>query len=145
MKLISTVILLLLLSGCSSVQLVSFSPSQDYSVSVGSSLFDTVRIDANDISLFSKGKAIGFIRIEPVPKGSESAEAFLNELKLSSESASTNTTPLNLPSGFTGYAAKNRNYVTGYLFSETHSDSILIFSFPEGDFDEIVKTVSAGI
>ena len=66
MKLPGSLIVALFLTGCASTQSISFSPSQDYAVSVSSNLFDAVRIDNNDITLFNDGKALGFIRVEPV-------------------------------------------------------------------------------
>lgn len=53
--------------------------------------------------------------------------------------------PLSFSSGFTGFTAAYRNYVTGYLLSVENPDSILIVSFPENEFDDIVKTISTGI
>lgn len=145
MKIIVTVILALILSGCASTQSISFSPSQDYAVSVQSSLFDAVRIDENDTSFFRNGKAIGFIRVEPIPKSVSSTSSFLSKLRSDSESEAVKTKPLSFSSGFTGFSAKYRNYLTGYLFSEKHPDSILIFSFPEEEFDKIAGTISPGI
>ena len=145
MKLIATVILISILSGCASTQPISFSPSPDYAVSVQSSLFDAVRIDKNDTSLFRNGKAIGFIRVEPVPTNVSSTSDFLSELRSSSESGAVKTRPLSFPSGFTGFVVKYRNYLTGYLFSEESPDAILILSFPEGEFDQISETISHGI
>lgn len=145
MKLIATVILILVLSGCASTQPISFSPNQDYAVSVQSSLFDAVRIDENETSLFHNGKAVGFIRVEPVPEDIASTPDFLSQLRSDSESEMVKTQPLSFPSGFRGFSAKFRNYLTGYLFSEESPDSIIIFSFPEDTFDEIAKTVSPGI
>ncbi|MDN6319181.1 MAG: hypothetical protein L0J77_05420 [Marinobacter sp.] len=145
MKLITIVILILILSGCASTQPISFSPSQDYAVSVQSSLFDAVRIDENETSLFHNGKAVGFIRVEPVPEDVTSTSDFLSQLRADSESEIVKTKPLSFPSGFRGFAAKFRNYPTGYLFSEESPDSIIIFSFPEDIFDEIARSVSPGI
>lgn len=145
LELIATVILALILSGCASTQPISFSPSQDYAVSVQSSLFDAVRIYENDTSFFRNGKAIGFIRVEPVPEDISSTSDFLSKLRSSSESETVETNSLSFSSGFRGFSAKYRNYLTGYLFSEEHPGSILIFSFPEEEFDKISGTISPGI
>jgi len=145
MKIIGSIILVLILSGCASTQSISFSPSQGYAVSVQSSLFDAVRIDENDTSFFRNGKAIGFIRVEPIPESISSTSNYLSKLRSDSESEAVKTKPLSFSSGFTGFAAKYRNYLTGYLFSEEHPDSILIFSFPEDEFDQIAETISPGI
>ncbi|MCL1477950.1 hypothetical protein MIH18_11620 [Marinobacter sp. M3C] len=145
MKFIGIVVFALILSGCASSKPISFSPNKEYSVSVQSSVFDTVRIDNNDTTLFLDGKSIGFIRVEPVPEGASSAADFLNALRSSSESDTVTTKSLSFPAGFSGFAAKNRNYLTGYLFNERNSGSVLIFSFPEDEFDQIAETVSRGI
>ena len=145
LELVATVILILILSGCASTQPISFSPSQDYAVSVQSSLFDAVRIDENDTSLFRNGKAIGFIRVEPVPEDVASTSDFLSKLRSDSESETVETKSLSFSSGFRGFSAKYRNYLTGYLFSAENPDSILVFSFPEDEFDQIAETVSPGI
>lgn len=145
MRLIGIAMLVLILSGCASGQLISFSPSQDYAVSIQSSLFDAVRTDENDTSLFRNGKIIGFIRIEPVPKDVSSISNFINKLRTNSESEVVETRPLNFSSGFTGFSAKYQNYLTGYLFSEENPNSILILSFPEAEFDKIARTISPGI
>lgn len=145
MKLIGIIILALAISGCTSTQSISFSPSQEYSVSIESSLFNAVRNDENDITLFQNGKAAGFVRTEPVPENVNSAREFLKALQAATESNVVHTKQLSTPAGFTGFSVANRNYLTGYLMSEGNPESILIISFPEDDFDEIVETVSAGI
>jgi hypothetical protein len=50
-----------------------------------------------------------------------------------------------MSSGFSGFSAKNREYLTGYLLRDNNPDSILVISFPEDEFDEIAATISPGI
>lgn len=145
MKLLGSIVAALILTGCASTQSVSFSPSQEYAVSIQSELFDAVRSDKNDITLFSNGKAIGFIRTEPVPEDVTSTSGFLKTLRSASESETVKTRELNFPPGFTGFAAKYRKYLTGYLASNDNPDLILIISFPDDRFDEIAETISSGI
>jgi|SRR5690554_3908981 len=145
MKFIAIAILIFVLSGCASTKPISLSPSQDYAVSVQSSLFDTLRIDSNDTTLFRDGKFVGFIRVEPVPKEISSTPDFLSKLRSDSESKTFETNSLSFSSGFKGFSAKYRNYLTGYLFNEEHPDSILILSFPEEEFDKIAGSISTGI
>ncbi|MBR9872341.1 MAG: hypothetical protein GYB26_14495 [Gammaproteobacteria bacterium] len=142
---IAIVILTFALSSCALTKPISLSPSQDYAVSVQSSLFDTLRIDSNETSLFSDGKFIGFIRVEPVPKAISSVPDFLSKLRSNSESETVETNSLNFSSGFKGFSAKYRNYLTGYLVNDEQPDSILIFSFPEEEFDKIAGSISPGI
>jgi hypothetical protein len=145
MKFIGFAILALVLTGCASTHFVSFSPSPDYAVSVQAALFDAVRTDTNDATLFRNGKTIGFIKIEPVPTGAISASEFLETLESATESENLSTRPLNMSSGFSGFSAKNREYLTGYLLRDNNPYSILVISFPEDEFDEIAATISPGI
>jgi hypothetical protein len=145
MKLIAPIVLTIILTGCTSAQPTLFSPSRDYAVSIQSELFDAVRIDKNDITLFSDGKAIGYLRVEPIPADVASSPDILKTLRSASESDTVKTQALNVSSGFTGFSAKVREYLTGYLIHDDHPDTILIISFPEGQFDEISRTVSSGI
>ncbi|WP_144821078.1 hypothetical protein [Marinobacter piscensis] len=145
MKFIAIATLIFALSGCASTKSISLSPSQEYAVSVQSSLFDTLRIDSNETSLFRNGKFIGFIRVEPVPREIPSTSDFLSKLRSDSESETVETNSLSFSSGFKGFSAKYRNYLTGYLVNEEHPDSILIFSFPEEEFDKIAGSISPGI
>ncbi|MCL7942566.1 hypothetical protein [Marinobacter sp. ATCH36] len=145
MKIAVSIIFSLILAGCASTSSVQFSPSQDYAISVRSNLFDAVRIDNNDITLFNNGKALGFIRVEPIPSDAPSTSEFINTLKSASESESVETQTLELYPGFTGFSAAVRNYQTGYLINEENPSSILIFSFPEGTFEDVAKTISSGI
>ncbi|WP_303288066.1 hypothetical protein [Marinobacter sp. SS8-8] len=145
MKFIISIIFALILTGCASTSSVQFSPSQDYAVSVQSNLFDAVRIANNDITLFNDGKALGFIRLEPIPSDAPSISEFINTLRLVSESESVETEALGLYPGFQGFSAKVRGYQTGYLINGENPSSILIFSFPEGTFENVAKTISSGI
>ena len=145
MKLPGSLIVALFLTGCASTQSISFSPSQDYAVSVSSNLFDAVRIDNNDITLFNDGKALGFIRVEPIPSDAPSTSEFINILKSASESESVETQTLGIYPGFTGFSAEVRNYKTGYLINAENPSSVLIFSFPEDTFEDVTKTISSGI
>jgi hypothetical protein len=145
MKIAILIIFSLILAGCASTSSVQFSPSQDYAVSVRSNLFDAVRIDNNDITLFNDGKALGFIRVEPIPSDAPSTSEFINTLKSASESESVETQTLGRYPGFTGFSAEVRNYQTGYLINEENPSSILIFSFPEGTFEDVARTISSGI
>jgi hypothetical protein len=145
MKIAILIIFSLILAGCASTSSVQFSPSQDYAVSVRSNLFDAVRIDNNDITLFNDGKALGFIRVEPIPSDAPSTSEFINTLKSASESESVETQTLGRYPGFTGFSAEVRNYQTGYLINEENPSSILIFSFPEDTFEDVARTISSGI
>lgn len=145
MKFIAIALLIFALSGCASTKSISLSPSQDYAVSVQSSLFDTLRIDSNETTLFSDGKFIGFIRVEPVPAEISSVPDFLNKLRSDSQSETVDTNSLHFSSGFKGFSTKYRNYLTGYLVNVEDPDSILIFSFPEEEFDKIAGSISPGI
>ncbi|KPP96922.1 hypothetical protein [Marinobacter sp. HL-58] len=145
MKLPGSLIVALFLTGCASTQLIPFSPSQDYAVSVSSNLFDAVRIDNNDITLFNDGKALGFIRVKPIPSDAPSTSEFINTLKSASGAESVETQTPGIYPGFTGFSAEVRNYQTGYLIKEENPSSILIFSFPEGTFEDVAKTISSGI
>lgn len=145
MKITLSIIFSLILTGCASTSSVQFSPSQDYAVSVRSNLFDAVRIDKNDITLFNDGKALGFIRVEPIPSDAPSTSEFINTLKSASESESVETQTLGIYPGFKGFSAEVRNYQTGYLINEENPSSILIFSFPEGTFEDVANTISSGI
>lgn len=145
MKVFGSIILALIVAGCASTQSISFSPSQDYSVAVQSALFDAVRMDVNDTTLFRDGKAIGFIRIEPVPTDVASTTDFLEMLRAASESETVRTSPLNLSNGFTGFGVKNQDYITGYLATDDNTDAILIISFTEDKFEEIAESISSGI
>lgn len=145
MKFFVLVVLAFALSGCASTQSVSFSPSEDYAVSIPSELFDAVRIEKNDITLLSDGKSIGYLRVEPVPTDVDSTSEFLKTLRSASESETVKTQALNASPGFSGFSAKVREYLTGYLVNDDNPDTILIISFPEGQFDDITSTVSSGI
>jgi hypothetical protein len=145
MKVLASIVLAFALAGCASTQSVSFSPSKDYAVSIRSELFDAVRIDKNDVTLFRDGKAIGYLRVEPIPADVASSPDILKTLRSASESETVKTQALNVSSGFTGFSAKVREYLTGYLMNDDSPDTILIISFPEGEFDEISRTVSSGI
>ena len=145
MKIAILIIFSLILAGCASTSSVQFSPSQDYAVSVRSNLFDAVRIDNNDITLFNDGKALGFTRVEPIPSDAPSTSEFINTLKSASESESVETQTLGRYPGFTGFSAEVRNYQTGYLINEENPSSILIFSFPEDTFEDVARTISSGI
>lgn len=145
MKFAVSIVFALILTGCSSTPSVQFSPSQDYAVSVQSNLFDAVRIADNDITLFNDGKALGFIRLEPISADVQSTSEFIDSLKSASASESTEIQVLGLKSGFKGFSAKVREYQTGYIINEENPDSLLIFSFPEGIFEKVAKTISPGI
>ncbi|MEX2473646.1 hypothetical protein [Marinobacter sp.] len=145
MKVIASIVLALILAGCASTQSIQFSPSQDYAVSVRAELFDAVRIDNNDITLFNEGKALGFIRVEPVPADAPPTSEFLSTLKSASESDTVQTKTLEVSPGFNGFSAKVGDYQTGYLINEQDPDVILILSFPEGTFEEVTDTISSGI
>jgi len=145
MKLLGSIIVALTLTGCVSTQSISLSLSQDYSVSIRSELFDAVRIEKNDITLLSEGRAIGYLRVEPVPADVASTPEFLKTLRSASESETVKTQALNVSPGFTGFSAQFRDYLTGYLMNEEIPDTILIISFPEGEFGKITGTISPGI
>lgn len=145
MKLLGSIIVALILTGCASTQSISFSPSQDYAVTVESALFDSVRTEPNDTTLFDEGKALGFIRTEQVPTDVASTTAFLKTLRKASESETVKARPLNFSDGFTGFSVKNRDYVTGYLATKDDASTILVISFPEEEFDEIAESISSGI
>lgn len=145
MRFAVSIIFALILSGCASTSSVQFSPSQDYAVSVQSSLFDAVRVVKNDITLFNDGKALGFIRVEPIPSDAPSTSELINTLRSASDSESVETEALELYPGFKGFSAKVRGYQTGYLINEENPSSMLIFSFPEGYFESVAKTISSGI
>lgn len=145
MKLLGLIIVALILTGCASTRSISFSPSQDYAVTVESALFDSVRTEPNDTTLFNEGKAIGFIRTEPVPTDVASTEAFLETLRKASESETVKTRPLHFSGKFTGFAVINRDYFTGYLATKEDANTILVISFPEDEFDEIAESISSGI
>lgn len=145
MKFFVSILLAFALSGCASTQSVSFSPSKDYAVSIRSELFDAVRIEKNDITLLSDGRAIGYLRVEPVPADIASTPEFLETLRSASESETVKTQALNVSPGFTGFSAQFREYLTGYLVNDDNPDTVLIISFPEGEFGEITDTISSGI
>ncbi|WP_372994786.1 hypothetical protein [Marinobacter sp.] len=145
MRFAVSIIFALILSGCASTSSVQFSPSQHYAISVQSNLFDAVRIVKNDITLFNDGKALGFIRIEPIPSDAPSTSELINTLRSASDSESVETEALELYPGFKGFSAKVRGYQTGYLINEKNPSSMLIFSFPEGYFESVAKTISSGI
>ena len=144
MKVLVLIVLAFALAGCASTQSVSFSPSKNYAVSIQSELFD-VRIEKNDITLLSDGRAIGYLRVEPVPADVASTPEFLKTLRSASESETVKTQALNVSPGFTGFSAQFRDYLTGYLMNEESPDTILIISFPESEFDKITGTISPGI
>ncbi|WP_150911975.1 hypothetical protein [Marinobacter halotolerans] len=139
------IIFSLILTGCASTSSVKFSPSENYAVSVQSNLFDAVRVANNDITLFSDGKALGFIRVETVPADAPSTSEFINTLRSASESESVETQALGLYPGFEGFSAKVRGYETGYFIDEENPSSMLIFSFPDDTFEKVAKTISSGI
>lgn len=145
MKFAVSIVFALILTGCASTSSVQFSPSQGYAVSVQSKLFDAVRIDNNDITLFNDGKALGFIRVEPIPSDAPSTSEFINTIRSASESESVETQALGLYPGFKGFSAKVRGYQTGYFVNEENPSSMLIFSFPGGTFENVAKTISSGI
>ncbi len=145
MKFTLLMIFSMILTGCASTSSVKFSPSQNYAVSVQSNLFDAVRIANNDISLFNDGKALGFIRVEPIPADAPSTSEFINTLRSASKSESVETQALGLYPGFKGFSAKVRGYETGYFIDEENSSSMLILSFPEDTFEKVAKTISSGI
>ena len=145
MKVLASIVLAFALAGCASTQSVSFSPSKDYAVSIRSELFDAVRLDNKDITLFRDGKAFGYLRVEPIPADVASSPDILKTLRSASESDTVKTQALNVSSRFTGFSAKVREYLTGYLIHDDHPHTILIISFPEDQFDEISRTVSSGI
>lgn len=145
MKLLGSIIFALIFTGCASTHSVSFSPSQEYVVAIQSTWFDAVRTDNNDTTLFREGKAIGFIRIEPIPSDFDSPKDFLETLRSASESETVKTRTLNVSKGFSGFSAKNQNHLTGYLATDNKTDKILVISFPEGKFSEIAETVSSSI
>ena len=145
MKALASIVLAFALAGCASTQSVSFSPSKNYAVSIQSELFDAVRIEKNDITLLSDGRAIGYLRVEPVPADVASTPEFLKTLRSASESETVKTQALNVSPGFTGFSAQFRDYLTGYLMNEESPDTILIISFPESEFDKITGTISPGI
>jgi len=83
--------------------------------------------------------------VEPIPSDAPSTSEFINTLKSASESESVETQTLGRYPGFTGFSAEVRNYQTGYLINEENPSSILIFSFPEGTFEDVARTISSGI
>ena len=145
MKALASIVLAFALAGCASTQSVSFSPSKDYAVSIRSELFDAIRIDKNDITLFSDGKAIGYLRVEPIPADVASSPDILKTLRSASESETVKTQALNVSPGFAEVSAQVRDYLTGYLLNEESPDTILIISFPDSVFDKITGTISPGI
>ncbi len=142
MKALASIVLAFALAGCASTQSVSFSPSKDYAVSIRSELFDAIRIDKNDITLFSDGKAIGYLRVEPIPADVASSPDILKTLRSASESETVKTQALNVSPGFTGFSAQFRDYLTGYLMNEESPDTILIIRFPDSEFDTLTGTIS---
>lgn len=104
-------------------------------------MFDGVRTDVNDITLFKDGKSIGFISVEPIPADLAST-SFLETLKAASAS---DIIELELSPGFNGFAVKKLNYMTGYVLAENQLDLVLVFSFAEDEFEQIAGTISPGI
>lgn len=136
---------LMFITGCTSTQSISFSPSEAYSVSIEKQHIDAVRSDTNDVTIFQNDKAIGFLRIEPVPDDVPSASEFLDTLRSVTEANGVKTGTMSLPTGFTGFSARNSDYPTGYLIHDDNAKSILVISFPEDIFDRVAGTVSSGI
>jgi hypothetical protein len=145
MKALGTLLLVLAISGCTSPQTISFSPAQDYAISIDKEHIDAVRSDTNDITIFRDDKAIGFLRIEPVPEDIPSASRFLEILRSATEADGVKTETINLPTGFKGFSAHRTAYPTGYLMRNDNAESILVISFPQDMFDKITQTISSGI
>jgi hypothetical protein len=59
MKAPGTLLLVLVISGCTSPQTISFSPAQDYAISIDKEHIDAVRSDTNDITIFRDDKVLG--------------------------------------------------------------------------------------
>ena len=145
MKTIATILLALVFTGCTSTQSISFSPNVNYAVSIDKKYIDAVRSDTNDITIFQNGTAIGFLRIEPVPEDLPSASEFLDTIRSVTDKNGVKTETMRLPTGFSGFAARNLGHPTGYVTHDENADSILVISFPDAMFDKIAGTVSPGI
>jgi hypothetical protein len=145
MNIIVTLLLALVLTGCTSTQSISFSPSADYAISIDKKHIDAVRSDTNDVTIFQDGTAIGFLRIEPVPEDLPSASEFLDTLRSITDKNGVKTETMQLPAGFSGFAARNPGHPTGYLTHDDNAESILVISFPDAMFDKVAGTVSKGI
>ncbi|MBC7191533.1 hypothetical protein [Marinobacter sp.] len=145
MKIIVTLLLALVFTGCTSTQSISFSPNVNYAVSIEKKHIDAVRSDTNDVTIFQNETAVGFLRIEPVPDDASSASEFLDTLRSITDKNGVKTESMQLPTGFSGFAARNPGHPTGYVTHDENADSILVISFPDALFDKIAGTVSPGI
>ncbi|MDY6798839.1 MAG: hypothetical protein SVX28_08890 [Pseudomonadota bacterium] len=135
-----------LLTGCTFNHSINFTPSQEYAISVRAELFDTVRIiDNNDITLFRNDKALGFMRVETLPPDIASSPAPIETLRSASKVGSVPIRNINTPEGYQGFSAQVGDHLTGYVLKKANPQTVLIVSFPEELFEDVINTISAGI